>query len=150
MELLDEFLTFLLEHIPDPRISVSKKIKYGFRHYLIELNIDGDPESFKGLPSRGYRFIDTLEIHIDNRNCCIEIISDSGSKNIIIEDKYLVDKWSIIVEDFINKDLVEKVKFTIEKSLNECHNKSLLRDYKMKNLFKENEPLQSRRARKNK
>ena len=150
MELLDEFLTFLLEHSSDPRISISKKIKYGFKYYLIELDIDDDPKDSKNLPSRGYRISDSLEFHIDNRNCCIEIISDSGTKNIIIEDKDLVEKWSTVAEEYINRDLTEKTKFTIEKALNECHNKSLLRDYKMKKIFNSNEPLQPRRTRKNK
>lgn len=149
MELLDEFLTFLLEHSSDPRISITKKVKYGFKHYLIQLDIDEDPKDLKTLPSRGYRISDTLEIHVDNRNCCIEVVTNSGTENIIFEDKFLVEKWSTLAEEHINKDLTNKTKSVIENALNECHNKNLLRDYKMKKIFKD-ESLQSRRVRKNK
>ena len=72
-----------------------------------------------------------------------------NNENIIFEDKYLVEKWSTIAEEHINKDLTNKTKSVIENALNDCHNKNLLRDYKMKKIFKD-EPLQPRRNRKNK
>ena len=149
MKLLDEFLNFLMEHSDDPRISVTKKVKYGYKHYIIELQIDENPDNTKSVPLRGYRISDTLEFHIDNRNVCIEILYRSATQNIIIEDKDLVEKWSQIAEDHLNRDMEQKTKSVIEEALNECHNKSLLRDYKMKKIFNES-TIQSRRSRKNK
>ena len=43
MKEIDEFLHFLLEHESDERISFSKKIKYGYRYYYVNFNIDEKP-----------------------------------------------------------------------------------------------------------
>ena len=98
MKEIDEFLQFLLEHESDERISFSKKMKYGYRYYYISFNIDEKPEednnknqSYGSL--RGYRITDSIEIVVDNRNTCIELIYDNSIENIIIEDKKLVDKY---------------------------------------------------------
>jgi hypothetical protein len=40
MNEIDEFLTFLYENIEDERIEVSKKMKYGFRHFGINLYLE--------------------------------------------------------------------------------------------------------------
>jgi hypothetical protein len=44
MKEIDEFLHFLLEHESDERISFSKKMKYGYRYYYVNFNIDEKPE----------------------------------------------------------------------------------------------------------
>ena len=78
MKEIDEFLHFLLEHESDERISFSKKMKYGYRYYYISFNIDEKSEddnknqSFGSL--RGYRISDSIEIVVDNRNTCIELL----------------------------------------------------------------------------
>lgn len=143
MKEIDEFLHFLLEHESDDRISFSKKMKYGCRYYYISFNIDEKPEeesknqSFGSL--RGYRISDSVEIIIDNRNCCIEMIYDNGMENIIIEDKKLVDKWSYNLEEYINKDVDSKAKDVIEKTLSSCYNKNLHRTYQMKKILPDND-----------
>lgn len=146
MKEIDEFLHFLLEHESDERISFSKKMKYGYRYYYISFNIDDKPEddnnknqSFGSL--RGYRISDSIEIVVDNRNTCVELLHDNGIENIIIEDKELVDKWSNILEEYINKDVSTKVKDVIEKALSSCYNKNLHRTYQMKKILPDNESL---------
>lgn len=146
MKEIDEFLHFLLEHESDERISFSKKMKYGYRYYYINFNIDEKPEednnknqSFGSL--RGYRISDSIEIVVDNRNTCVELIHDNGMENIIIEDKQLVEKWSKLLEEYINKDVSTKVKNVIESALSSCYNKNLLRTYQMKKILPEDESL---------
>jgi len=144
MKEIDEFLHFLLEHESDERISFSKKMKYGYRYYYISFNIDEKPEddtkknqSFGSL--RGYRITDSIEIVVDNRNACVELIYDNSIENIIIEDKKLVDKWSGILEEYINKDVSTKVKDIIENALSACYNKNLHRTYQMKKILPDND-----------
>jgi hypothetical protein len=145
MKEIDEFLHFLLEHESDERISFSKKMKYGYRYYYISFNIDEKPEdnnknqSFGSL--RGYIISDSIEIVVDNRNVCIELLHDNGNENIIIEDKQLVEKWSILLEEYINKDVSTKVKDVIEGALSSCYNKNLHRTYQMKKILPEDESL---------
>ena len=110
MKEIDEFLGFLLEHEYDRRISISKKMKYGYRYFYISFHIDEKPEEDKNNQSYGtnksfsaYRISDSVEIVIDNRNSCVELLYEHGSENIIIEDTQLVEKWSQILEDYINK-----------------------------------------------
>jgi hypothetical protein len=144
MKEIDEFLQFLLDHESDERISFSKKMKYGYRYYYISFNIDEKPEednknqSFGSL--RGYRISDSIEVVIDNRNTCVELLHDNV-ENIIIEDKQLVDKWSNILEEYINKDVSIKVKNVIENALSSCYNKNLHRTYQMKKILPEDESL---------
>ena len=144
MKEIDEFLNFLLEHESDERVSFSKKMKYGYRYYYINFNIDDKPEddtnknqSFGSL--RGYRITDSIEIVVDNRNTCVELIYDNSIENIIIEDKNLVDKWSNILEEYINNDVSTKVKNIIENALSSCYNKSLHRTYQMKKILPDND-----------
>jgi hypothetical protein len=146
MKEIDEFLNFLLEHESDERISFSKKMKYGYRHYYVSFNIDDKPEDDIKNQSyvnslRGYSISESVEIIVDNRNACIELIYDNSMENIIIEDKKLVDKWSLILEEYINKDLSKKVKNVLENALSSCYNKNLYRTYQMKKILPEDESL---------
>jgi hypothetical protein len=119
-------------------------MKYGYRYYYISFNIDEKPEddsnknqSLRSL--RGYRITDSIEIVVDNRNTCVELIYDNSIENIIIEDKNLVDKWSNILEEYINNDVSTKVKNIIENALSSCYNKSLHRTYQMKKILPDND-----------
>jgi hypothetical protein len=146
MKEIDEFLNFLLEHESDERISFSKKMKYGYRHYYVSFNIDDKPEDDIKNQSyvnslRGYSISESVEIIVDNRNACIELIYDNSMENIIIEDKKLVDKWSLILEEYINKDISKKVKDVLENALSSCYNKNLYRTYQMKKILPEDESL---------
>lgn len=146
MKEIDEFLQFLLDHESDDRISFSKKMKYGYRYYFINFNIDDKPDEegknqSYGQSLRGYRISDSIEIVIDNRNGCIEMLYDNGTENIIIEDKQLLDKWSNILEEYISKDISTKAKDAIENALSSCYNKNLHRTYQMKKILPDNESL---------
>ena len=146
MKEIDEFLQFLLYHESDDRISFSKKMKYGYRYYYVNFNIDEKPEEegknhSYGHTLRGYRISDSIEIIIDNRNGCVEMIYDNGMENIIIEDTELLNKWSNILEEYINKDISTKAKDVIENALSSCHNKNLHRTYQMKKILPDNESL---------
>lgn len=127
MNEIDEFLAFLLEHEHDKRINIKKTMKYGHRFYQISFSIDEE--------TGDKRYGDSLEIIIDNRNECIEILYDGGRSNIIIEDKTMIDKWNDILEDYVNKDLSEKTKSVIKKTLSSCYNKNLYREYQMKKIL---------------
>ena len=148
MKEIDEFLEFLIKNENDERISISKKMKYGYRYFYISFHIDEKPEEDKNLQSYGtnrafsaYRISDSVEIVIDNRNSCVELLYEHGSENIIIEDTQLVEKWSQILEDYINKDISEKTKSVIENTLSSCYNKNLYREYQMKKILPDDESL---------
>lgn len=135
---LDEFLSFLIEHKDDNRITISKKMKYGYRHYYLTLSVDEEPKKDNNHPSTfRYRFSESLDICIDNRNKCIEILYDNGSSNILVEDSTLVDKWSQIIDDLLNENLESNLKCVIENTLSSCYNKNLHREYQMRKIFPE-------------
>ena len=141
MKEIDEFLEFLLEHDYDSRVNIQKKMKYGHRFYQISFNIDEPTEdkTIGGNSNKYYRMSDSLEIIIDNRNECIELVYEHGSSNIIIEDKNMIDKWNVRLEEYINKDLSEKTKSVIENTLSSCYNKNLYREYQMKKILPDND-----------
>ena len=135
---LDEFINFIIEHKDDSRISISKKMKYGYRHYYITLSIDEEPKkdvSSTSHPSFHYRFTDSLEVCIDNRNKCIEILYDNGYSNIVVEDDVLVEKWSTKIDELLNHNIEDKLKKVIETTLSSCYNKNLYREYQMRKIF---------------
>ncbi len=141
MNELDKFLIFLMENTDDDRINIWKKMKYGYRHYYISLHIDQEKEDSTGnISSTFNRYGDRILISIDNRNNCIEV-EDSNDDNIIIEDTDMVNKWSKILDEFLNRDVEEKISNIIEETLSSCARKDLHRDYKMKKIFKDDEPI---------
>lgn len=127
---VDSILEFFFEHHNDDRVSISKKMKYGYRHYYLEFEIDKNPED-----NNGYYEYKNLSFILDNRNECVEITWNY--KNIIIEDKELLQKWSQIFEEFLNKDLDKKIVKIFEKKLSDCYRKDLYREYQMRKLFSE-------------
>lgn len=122
-----------MEHENDQRINISKKIKYGYRYYYIIFHIDEAEEENNQFGR--YSVSDSVEIIIDNRNNCVEFIHSSGMENIIYEDIEFVKKWSEILEEYINKDINNKTKEAIEKTLTSCFNKDILRAYQLKKLL---------------
>jgi len=133
-EYLDSMIHFLMDHIDkDDRISVIKKMKYGFRHYHLILSIDEENTNLNSNQSH-YHFRESLEINFDNRNKCIEIMS-YNEDSMIIEDLELLEKWNDILESYININIDDKIKNTFEQSLMKCANKSLHREYQMKKIL---------------
>lgn len=139
MEKLDKFLEFFIENLDDKRISISKKMKYGYRYYYITFIVDEDP--VKKSSQHIYQYRDNMEVIFDNRNQCIEVFGGDESYPLIVEDKELLTKWSSILEEIINKNLEERVVDVFEKTLNDCYNKNLYRELQMKKLFKEDESI---------
>lgn len=132
---LDQFIQFLIDHIADDRIRLSKKMKYGFRHYYLTFVIDAEPED--GNQKVNYfRWNGSVEIVFDNRNNCIEVI-DSDDRTLVIEDQELLNKWNLILEKLVNKDIGPKIQDLMESALASCYRKDLHREYKMKDLFDE-------------
>jgi hypothetical protein len=136
MEKIDKFLEFFIEHLDDDRISVYKKIKYGYKYYHINFYIDEDPVKNSNNQTYGFRYRDNLEITFDNRNECIEIYGGNEDHSLIIEDKALLKKWSEILESIVSDNLEKRVVDIFEKSLNDCHNKNLHRELQMKKILK--------------
>jgi hypothetical protein len=132
---IDDFLEFLMDFIYDDRLSIYKRMKYGYRHYHIDFEIDEEKST---------SYPDKLRFIIDNRNVCIEIISPGENDILIIEDKELVEKWSAFCEEFLNKNMSEKVHNIFEKSLQSCFRKDIFREYQMRKLgFSGDDPLVS-------
>lgn len=130
MNQVNEFIQLLLDNLEnDVRITLSKRIKYGCRHYYLSLDIDED----KTQKNQNF-FRDVFEIHFDNRNGCIEL-NGYDEEPVIIEDLELLKKWSDILEDKISKNLESMIEEKIITSLNACQNKSLLRQYQMRKLI---------------
>ena len=141
MEELDRFLHFLLENIDDRRINISKKMKYGFQHFYISFNIDQlDRDGTYGKQNSIFHR-NSLSIVIDNRNLCVEIDSEIDEKSIVIEDEEFVKKWSTILDEFLSREITQKISGIIDITLSSCENKNLHRDYKMKKIFKDDESI---------
>ncbi len=131
MKELESFLKFMLEHKSDERIKIYKKIKYGFQHFFIEFwsdNFDKNNNKIFYRPN--------LTIIIDNRNKCIEIVSEKKDSSMFVENEEIVKKWSKIIDDLIEYELESNITQIIESSLQECDNKNLHREYLMKKIFK--------------
>jgi len=136
MDKLDKFLQFFLDNIGDKRISVSKKMKYGYRFYYINFVVDEDPIKQS---TQLYQYRENMEVIFDNRNGCIEIFGGDESHSLIVEDKILLEKWSKILENVVSENLEERVVDIFEKTLNDCYKKNLYRELQMKKIFKEDE-----------
>lgn len=131
---LDNMISFLMEHIDrDERITLIKKMKYGFRHYHLILTID-EETNVQNTQHTHYHFRESLEITFDNRNKCIELTS-YNEDSMIVEDTELLEKWNLILEQYISKNMDEKIKNAFEHSLMRCANKSLHREYQMKKIL---------------
>lgn len=140
MNEIDEFLTFLYENIEDERIEVSKKMKYGFRHFGINLYLENKTESdvtYNGstgqITDNSYN---SIQILIDCRNNCIEL--NVNMDDVLIEDIDLTQKWADLLEEYLNKKLENKVSTLINNGLSKT---DLLREYKLKKIIKEDESI---------
>lgn len=140
MNEIDKFIAFLMENHEDNRITIWKKMKYGYRHYYISFIVDKEED--KNSNSIGYgHYGDRLLITIDNRNNCIEVEDDDNDINFIFEDNDLVKKWGDKIEEYLSKDLDTKISDLIETTLGSCSNKNLHRSYKMKKILKDDESI---------
>ena len=140
MNEIDEFLTFLYENIEDKRIEVSKKMKYGFRHFGIDLYLENKESDTIINSSTGQILTDSsynsIRILIDCRNNCIEL--NVKMDDVVIEDIDLTQKWADLLEEYLNNKLENKVSTLINNGLSKT---DLLREYKLKKIIKEDESI---------
>ena len=136
IEEIDEFITFMMSHKDDERLSIEKDIKYGHRNYWITFNIDSDPKS--NSKNHYGNISGRMTIHFDRRNEAVFISSDiAEASQIAIEDKALLDKWCDILEKHISGNLKSDFREIVEQSLSSCYNKNIHREWKMKKILDE-------------
>jgi hypothetical protein len=135
MNELDLFLTHLFTNIDNEDINLSKKMKYGYRHYYLNVNVEKEEQEDKNSINNSGIYLSgggDFCITIDNRNKCIDIFSNFD--NIVVEDKDLVDKWTEIFEEYIQTGLETEVGNLINNVFSNSTQKNLLRDYKLKKI----------------
>ena len=135
MNELDLFLTHLFTNIDNEDINLSKKMKYGYRHYYLNVNVEKEEQEDKNSINNSGIYLSgggDFCITIDNRNKCIDIFSNFD--NIVVEDKDLVDKWTEIFEEYIQTGLEKEVGNLINNVFSNSTQKNLLRDYKLKKI----------------
>jgi len=137
MKEIDAFLQFCLDNIDDDRLSIQKKIKYKFNYYYIMVDIIPDDTKKKNSNlsslNRFGGYLERLMITVDNRNECIEM--ELGSEHTVIEDPEMVKKWSLKMEEYLNKYIDNKVEGMIEFTLQNNEKKDLYRQYKLRKLL---------------
>lgn len=135
MNELDLFLTHLFTNIDNEDIILSKKMKYGYRHYYLNVNVQKEEKEDKNSTNNSGIYLSgggDFCITIDNRNKCIDIFSNFD--NIVVEDKDLVDKWTEIFEQYIQTGLEKEVGNLINNVFSNSTQRNLLRDYKLKKI----------------
>lgn len=137
MEKVNNLIEFLVQHLGDKRISIHKLIKYGYRYYYINFYVDSEINTKQS----SFSFRDSLEITFDNRNQCIEVHGEGEERSLIIEDQLLLKKWSDILEEIVSRNLEQRCQNVFEKSLSQCSDKGLYREFQIKKLLKDDESL---------
>ncbi len=128
MEKLNDFLNYIWENIDDPRIQVSKKLKYGFRYYHIHIH----------LPNNHSR---CLTINVDNRNNILELNYDYGD-SVVIESEEISKFWI----DRLESHYQSRIGCNIDRIINEfiedtdVKGKDFWRDWAMNKIFGNDEP----------
>ena len=82
---LEEFLDFVIENLSDPRVDFYKKMKYGYRHYFINITLKYPEDEQRNRDSK------TLQIIVDCRNNCIEV--GQWEELVVFESKEMTQKW---------------------------------------------------------
>ena len=131
MNELDSFLTHLFNNIESEDITLSKKMKYGYRHYYLNIKVEQQEETEISFSKNGL-YISDFTIVIDNRNKCIDIFSNMDT--IVVEDTELVEKWTNIFEEYIQDNLEKTVGDLINNTFTNTNQKCLLRGYKLKKM----------------
>lgn len=136
MNELDLFLTHLFCNIENEDITLSKKMKYGYRNYYLNVNVEKEVEQDNNSVNNSGIYLSgfngDFSIVIDNRNKCIDIFSNFD--NLTIESEDLVNKWTEIFEEYIKNGLEKEVGNLINNVFSNSTQKNLLRDYKLKKM----------------
>jgi hypothetical protein len=135
MQDFDDLIQLIFEHIDDNRVTLKKEIKHGYKHYYLSFYANNT------LNINNSYLSDNFELRFDNRNSCIEMFYNHGIENIIIENDYLLEKWSEIFNNYLNTNIYEKANDKILKVLNSCEQKDIYRRYQMKKILPDNESI---------
>lgn len=131
---LEEFLNFVLENLYDPRVEFFKKMKYGYRHYHINITLKypDDDHSIS-------RDSKTLQIIVDCRNSCIEI--GRWEELLVFENYDLTKKWADKFEEIYNNNLVSDLQSKVSNFFDNVDpkDKDFGRRWKMKDWFNDEE-----------
>ena len=130
---LDEFLNFVVENLLDPRVEFYKKMKYGFRHYFINITLKFPEDENKVRDSK------TLQIIVDCRNNCIEI--GQWEELVVFESKEMTQKWADKLEEIYQSQLSIHLGAKIESFFGNVDpkDKDFGRRWKMKDWFNDEE-----------
>jgi len=130
---LEEFLKFVFENLKDPRVEFYKKMKYGYRHYFINVTLKYPEDEQRNRESK------TLQVIIDCRNNCIEI--GQWEEMTVFESSELTQKWASKLEEVydstINSELKDKVNRFFDNV--DPKDKDFGRRWKMKDWFNDDE-----------
>ena len=129
MKELNKFIEFLVSHKDDERVTIHRKMKYGFKHLYIDFYSDTIDK--QGNPF--YR--PQLAIIFDNRNKCIEVANEKDSFPVIIQDDKLLSYWTEKLDKLLDGEIEPKIQSAIENCLISCENKNLHREYLMKKII---------------
>jgi hypothetical protein len=130
---LEEFLNFVFENLGDPRVEFHKKMKYGYRHYFINITLKYPEDEQRNRDSK------TLQIIIDCRNNCIEV--GQWEELVIFEDRELTKKWADKLEEIYNRNIVSDLQLRVSKFFDnvDSKDKDFGRRWKMKDWFNDDE-----------
>jgi hypothetical protein len=140
MKELDEFLTFLFENIEDERIEVTKKMKYGHRHFSINIYLESVEQDVvtgnntytttNGGHVNFTSSYNNINIVVDCRNKCIDF--NVNMDEVVIEDDTFTEKWANILDEYLKNKLEVRVNTLINLALSKT---DLLREYKIKKIL---------------
>lgn len=127
MNEFQDFIEYIIDNIDDPRVSISKKLKYGFKYLYINLDI----------PNINSR---SITIVIDNRNMVIELVYDYG-ESLVYESKELIDKYTPIIDSVYEKRLSDRTSSLIGQFMEDTDTtgKDFWREWTMNKIFKDKE-----------
>lgn len=120
----DEFVDFLLNNLDDPRVELTKNVKYGYRNYTLHFLITNT----KMTPS----------LFVDLRNNFYSISFD-WEESIVIEDAHETKRIADILETKYQKDIPKRVDSLVQKifSSTDIENKDFWRDWTLNKLMDE-------------
>lgn len=126
MNEIDNFLEFLYENRNHEKINISRGIKYGSKHYYIYMSLEVDNAK------SDFDHFSDFSLIIDSANSFISIQTNDGDASF--EDAVIVNKWSNILDEYLNENSINKLEEIIVKSLSSSKSKDLLRAFKLKKI----------------
>lgn len=127
MQDIDELLEHLFSNIDDENVSLTKRMREGSSVYYLNIKLDTGDNTSKNCSS-----YDDFSIVVDSRSNCLDIFSNID--NIVVESEELCKKWSKVFDDYLSKNLSERLQKMLTDTFSNSPQKSLLRGYKLKKI----------------